>query len=111
MAARIVDHLPLLDWLAAVHLVALQQWAARGIDFHFERHSQLTAVAKHRGMDRRQARRPCVEVTPFFEIADLLRAVGKLYLCAAANAPVTPAHALSRFQHRTSISSFAEFIG
>src|SRR5579883_1369989 len=111
MAARIVDHLPLLHGLAAVQPVALQQRSARRIDFYFKRHSQLAAVAEHGGMDRWQARRSGIEIASFFKIANLLSTVGKLYFCAAANAPVTPTYPLTRLKHGTSITSLIEFIG
>ena len=110
VAARIVHCPAFRHRIPAVQLVALHQRPARRVHFHFERHAQLPAIAEHGVMDRRKPRRARIEIVPLVEAARLAHAAGEVDVGSAADRPVAPAAALARFENRTSIPGFAQFI-
>ena len=111
VAARVVDHLALLDRLAAIELVALQKRGARGVDLDFERNAELVAVVQHVGVDGGQARGAGVEVEAFVKGAGLLRAVGEVDARAAADGPVAAADAIAGFEHGAGVAELGHLVG
>ncbi len=110
-AARIVDHLPLFDWLAAVQILRLHQGAARGVDLDLERHTQFFAVTQDGAMNRGQARRPGIHVVFPLPVTGLDSAVGELNLAAVTEAPAAAAGPFARLEHDTFEARLAQFIG
>src|SRR5581483_6078041 len=99
MAAGVIDHLPLLNRLAAVEVVRLHERRARGIDLDFERDAELVAVIQHVGVNGRQARGTGVEVEAFVEGACLLSTVGEVDASAATDGPVAAADTVACFEN------------
>lgn len=99
MAARIVDGLALRDRLAAIDPVVLQERGTRGVDLHFEFHSQFTGVLYHHPMGARQPRRAEVLIVALCPSNRLNCAVDELNFCAVSSCEVAPARPLAGLEN------------
>src|SRR3954462_15405195 len=98
MAALVVNDLPLLHGAGAIQAVGLHEGRSRGVDLHFERNTELFAVAQNRTMNGGNARRAGVQVLSFLPTAMLRGAIGKLDLAAVPDGPVSAAGTLAGFE-------------
>ena len=111
LAAHVVVGLAHLDRLAAVRRRIVEPRVAAGVDLDLERDAELPAIAEHGLVGARNAGRAGIPVHLRIELADLPGAVGHLDAGAAPDAPVAPADAVARLEHRAVVAGLAELMG
>ena len=110
LAAGIVDCFALLDWLAAVDFIVLQEGGTRCVDFDFKRYLELTTKPKHGAMHRGQTRRTHVLIEAFAPGDGLLRAVDELDNISVACAPCTAARTMTCLEEGHLIAKLLCFV-
>ena len=100
-----------LDGLAAIGGGIVEPRTAAGVDLDLEGDTELPAIAEHRLMGARDARRAGIPVHLGIEFAQLPGAVVHVEAGAAPDAPVAAADAVARFQDGAIVAGLAELIG
>ena len=112
VAARIVDHLPLLHRFPAKGFVARHQRAAIGVYEDLQSDVQLLAVAQHGFVNRGNAGGAGVKVAVRTGVlGGLFRTIHELDGGSIAHGPVTAAGACPGLQNSAVKSGFAQLVG
>src|SRR5687767_13599835 len=111
MTTCIMHDLALLDRLSSKSFLTHHERIPIAVHEHFQRNVEFLAIAEDRLVNRRQACRTRVEVTPGIDVSGSLPgAVEELRSRAIADRPVPPTGTISCLKHRALETCFLQFI-